>query len=517
MAAHEHTPLLAKGDRQKSTKNYFSKILAGLVGVFLASADKSILLATQGEIASSLHSPSSASLLLVIYNVGFCIALPVYGFLSDIYGCRRFLLSAYALFAVGCLISGFATTLWPFVLGRLISGMGGAGMTDLLSVLVNEIFDITEVASVRSYIIAAGIVGQGCGGPLGALVADMVGWRWSLIGQTPIAFLCLALAQWQFSTTSPVETRSDRKLSLRQFDYFGVASFFILVTSFILATTEGGISYLSSRTWELLAVSGVFLVVFMLIERFGTKYPIIPPSVVCSPGLKGIFCGQIIYFATVTTILNNLPPYLYRIDHLSNSAIAVRIWPAALGLISGSIIAGKAMSKKLQYRKLSLIAIGITFLSLTVMTIRWLHGIHGVEVFYCFPWGVGGGLLLSAQFIALTIRSPAEQLASAIAVYHLSQQVGQIIGTSVSAAALQHLFRWRVEVGLEDMPLDNRSQLIDHIVQDYKFTEKLAPAIQAVVQSSYIEAYRLIPASALILSGIVGALIIFSKEKKTMS
>ncbi|RAK76332.1 MFS general substrate transporter [Aspergillus fijiensis CBS 313.89] len=510
--AHEQTPLLGKGDRPPTGKGYFSRILAGLVGVFLASADKSILLATQGEIASSLHSPSSASLLLVIYNVGFCIALPVYGFLSDIYGCRRFLLSAYGLFAVGCLISGISDTLWPFVLGRLISGMGGAGMTDLLSVLVNEMFDITEVASVRSYIIAAGIVGQGCGGPLGALVADLVGWRWSLIGQTPIAMLCLALAQWQFSTTPATETHSTKHLSLWNFDYCGVASFFILVTSFILATTEGGIAYLSSQTPALLAVSGIFLMVFVLIERFGTKHPIIPPSIVCSPGLGAIFGGQVIYFATVTTILNNLPAYLYRIDHLSNSAIAIRIWPAALGLISGSIIAGKALSRNLQSRKLSLIALLITLVSLTLMVLRWLHGIQPLEVLYCFPWGIGGGLFLSAQFIALTIRAPAEQLASAIAVYHLAQQVGQIVGTSVSAAALQRVFRARVAVGLGQVA--GKRELIEHIVQDYNFTSTLPHGIQLAVQESFIEAYRIIPASALILSAIVGIIVLFPKKER---
>lgn len=41
-----------------------------------------------------------------------------------------------------------------------------------------EIFCITQVASVRSYVIAAGILGQGFGGPLGGLVTDLMGWRW---------------------------------------------------------------------------------------------------------------------------------------------------------------------------------------------------------------------------------------------------------------------------------------------------------------------------------------------------
>lgn len=33
--------------------------------------------------------------------------------------------------------SGSVSTLWPFVLGRFVAGVGGAGMTDLFSVLIN--------------------------------------------------------------------------------------------------------------------------------------------------------------------------------------------------------------------------------------------------------------------------------------------------------------------------------------------------------------------------------------------
>lgn len=54
------------------------------------------------------------------------------------------------------------------------------------------------------------------------------------------------------------------------------------------------------------------------------------------------------------------------------------------------------------------------------MIVRWANGIHGVELLYVFPWAVGSGLLLSAQFLALTICSPKEQMASSTAVYYLS-------------------------------------------------------------------------------------------------
>ncbi|CAI7662671.1 unnamed protein product [Penicillium pancosmium] len=73
----EQSPLLKDTECQKPQSQGITKLLAGLVGVFLASVDKYVLLTTQTQIALSLQSPSSASLLLVSYNLGYCVALPV--------------------------------------------------------------------------------------------------------------------------------------------------------------------------------------------------------------------------------------------------------------------------------------------------------------------------------------------------------------------------------------------------------------------------------------------------------
>lgn len=45
--------------------------------------------------------------------------------------------------------SGTVETLWPFVFGRFVAGIGGAGMTDLLSVLVNGKILVASFGSSR--------------------------------------------------------------------------------------------------------------------------------------------------------------------------------------------------------------------------------------------------------------------------------------------------------------------------------------------------------------------------------
>jgi hypothetical protein len=74
------------------------------------------------------------------------------------------------------------------------------------------------------------------------------------------------------------------------------------------------------------------------------------------------------------------------------------------------------------------------------MMVRWANGIHGVEVHYCFPWAMGSGMPLSAEFIALTICSPEGQMASATAVYYLSQQVEKLSAPSLALQLFSNCF-----------------------------------------------------------------------------
>lgn len=131
--------------------------------------------------------------------------------------------------------------------------------------------------------------------------------------------------------------------------------------------------------------------------------------------------------------------------------------------MSSMILSAEGISsnhhRTVKYRHLSLIAILLSFSAQAVMIVRWRNGIQGLEMHYCFPWAMGSGMLLSAQFIALSIWSPQEQMASATAVYYLSQQIGLIIGTSVSTAALQRLFGYRLEMNLVDIVAPEKTKV----------------------------------------------------------
>lgn len=64
------------------------------------------------------------------------------------------------------------------IVGRIISGSGGAGMTSIVSFLVADLVPKRDIAAYRSYVNIVQTLGRSCGGPLGGWLAETIGWRW---------------------------------------------------------------------------------------------------------------------------------------------------------------------------------------------------------------------------------------------------------------------------------------------------------------------------------------------------
>ena len=58
-----------------------------------------------------------------------------------------------------------------------------------------DLLPIRDVASWRAYINIAATTGRSLGGPVGGWLADVIGWRWSFIGQVPLMLIAVVLCQ----------------------------------------------------------------------------------------------------------------------------------------------------------------------------------------------------------------------------------------------------------------------------------------------------------------------------------
>ena len=104
---------------------------------------------------------------------------PLYGKLSDIFGRKAALLFAYAVFGIGGLFCGLSRNLEELVAARAFQGIGGGGMTTVVSILLSDIIPLRERGTWQGYMNIIYVVGASAGAPLGGILADSVGWRWS--------------------------------------------------------------------------------------------------------------------------------------------------------------------------------------------------------------------------------------------------------------------------------------------------------------------------------------------------
>jgi MFS family permease len=118
---------------------------------------------------------------------------PLYGKLSDIFGRKPALLFAYTVFGIGGLFCGLARNLGELVVARAFqgewpvmgcedgadeAGIGGGGMTTVVSILLSDIVPLRERGTWQGYLNIIFATGAAAGAPLGGILADSIGWRW---------------------------------------------------------------------------------------------------------------------------------------------------------------------------------------------------------------------------------------------------------------------------------------------------------------------------------------------------
>ena len=74
------------------------------------------------------------------YLIAFVAVMPIAGRLSDVYGRRQVFVASYALFLVGTVVIPLSTTLGPFLIGRILTALGGGAMVPVALAVVGDVY-----------------------------------------------------------------------------------------------------------------------------------------------------------------------------------------------------------------------------------------------------------------------------------------------------------------------------------------------------------------------------------------
>ncbi|KAJ3813014.1 major facilitator superfamily domain-containing protein, partial [Lentinula edodes] len=87
----------------------------------------------------------------------------------------------------GNIIAGTSKTLTQIVVGRLISGIGGAGLMSVVCILVSQLTHERQRATYMNLINAVFIISDAVGPILGGALANSGNWRWIFLINAPFS------------------------------------------------------------------------------------------------------------------------------------------------------------------------------------------------------------------------------------------------------------------------------------------------------------------------------------------
>jgi MFS transporter, DHA2 family, multidrug resistance protein len=165
-----------------------------LLAMFMEVLDTTIVNVSLPHIAGNLSSGIDESTwVLTSYLVSNAIVLPLTGWLSTLFGRKRFYMSCVALFTLSSCFCGLAPSLSLLIFFRVVQGAGGGALQPISQAVLVESFP-REKTGMAMAIFGMGVVLAPIIGPtLGGWITDNYSWRWIFLINIPVGIVSLLL------------------------------------------------------------------------------------------------------------------------------------------------------------------------------------------------------------------------------------------------------------------------------------------------------------------------------------
>ena len=182
----------------------------------------------------------------------------------------------------------------------------------------------------------------------GEILADYIGWRWAFLIQAPvclIAIICVSLV-----LKLPTRDSSDWRTKLRRIDFLGAIVLIGAVFFFLLGMDRG-----SNVSWQLpitiasLSVAVVLFAAFLYAEVYIANEPFAPGHIIFDRSLFACYGCNFFAFGAWMAMIFYLPLFFQAADGVSATAAGVRLLPAIITGVCGSLSSGVYMKKTGKY------------------------------------------------------------------------------------------------------------------------------------------------------------------------
>ena len=442
--------------------------------LLLAALDQSIVSTALPTIVADLGGLEHLSWVVTAYILTSTIVAPLYGKLGDLFGRRNTVFVCVAIFLLGSVLCGVATSMTFLIISRAIQGLGGGGLFVLALSVVGDAVPPRERGKIQGVFAAVFSTSSVLGPLAGGWLSQNANWHWIFFINIPLGLIALVGFAASFK---PKGTRTSHVI-----DWWGAVTLTIGLGGLTLFTSLGGRSFAwgSPTALGLLAATVLGMAAVVVVEQRAAE-PILPlklfrMNVFWVTSILGFIVGAALFGA-----ITFLPLYLQIAKGATPTGSGLQLIPLTLGIVAASTCAGQYMGRTGRYRILPIIGtslLSVGMLALTQLTLDTGDVPFSIALVLV---GLGMGCIFPVVTTAVQNAVPRETLGTATAAGILLRQCGGALGV----AAFGALFSARLTAGLGD----SSTGLINGIADLGPQTmAKLTPEMQATVASAVLNA-----------------------------
>ncbi len=398
------------------------------------------------------------------YLVSNAIIIPMTGWLSRLFGRKRYMIFSISLFTLSSLLCGSAWNLQSLIVFRILQGIGGGALQPISQSILLETFPPRQHGMAMA-IFGVGIMFGPIVGPLlGGWITDNWSWHWIFFINIPIGVVSILMCLF-FIVDPPYMRRMKMRI-----DYWGLAFLAIGLGCLQIVLDKGEREdWFSSGfiTW-LTAISALSLLLFVIVEFFA-EHPIVNMKTFRN---RTFSTGNLVMFFAFFNLFGSivlLPIYLQTLMGYNATLSGMVLGPGGVATLVAMPIAGKLVTK---VNPKGLLAFGIIVSSYSTYLMSKFNLLADFDtvIWPRIVLGIGMGFL----FIPLTTLTMAEikkeDMGNASAIYNLLRNLGGSFGVAFVTTVLTRRAQVHQHHLVDHLtPFDTHYQLVtsqtSHILQ----------------------------------------------------
>lgn len=203
------------------------------------------------------------------YLISSVIIIPATGWLSGVFGLRRYFIASQAVFLAGSVLCGLSWNLNSLIFFRVLQGIGGGAILPVSLTIMLEAFPPSEYAMASALYGVGAVLGPAIGPTLGGFLTDTFAWPAIFFVNVPLVTISMLLTQAFIRETSAPK-------GVGRIDFAGLATVTLWLGSMQVVLQEGQRNGWFDNGWIVVAsfLSLVSFIAFVYVE-LTAEHPLI--------------------------------------------------------------------------------------------------------------------------------------------------------------------------------------------------------------------------------------------------